>query len=101
VRGNQPILATAIYETVPDGMRSRVLSATTASGVMIAPLGGLGAGLLVGSVGLVAALLTVGGAYLLITLGPVIFPAWREAWACRGTRRAPSAADKARLAGRA
>ena len=44
-----PILATAIYQTVPDELRSRVLSAMTASALMIAPLGGLAAGFLAGS----------------------------------------------------
>jgi MFS family permease len=73
-----PILSTAIYETVPEGLRSRVLSVTTASALMIAPLGGLAAGFLAGSVGLVGALLTLGAAYLLVTLCPVIFPAWRQ-----------------------
>jgi MFS family permease len=73
-----PILATAIYQTVPDELRSRVLSATTASALMIAPLGGLAAGFLASTAGLTAALLAAGGVYLLVTLGPVIFPAWKQ-----------------------
>jgi MFS family permease len=73
-----PILATAIYQTVPDELRSRVLSATAASALMIAPLGGLAAGFLAGTAGLTAALLAAGGGYLLVTLGPVIFPAWKQ-----------------------
>jgi MFS family permease len=73
-----PILATAIYQTVPDELRSRVLSATAASALMIAPLGGLAAGFLAGTAGLTAALLAVGGGYLLVTLGPVLFPAWKQ-----------------------
>jgi MFS family permease len=72
-----PILATTIYQTVPDELRSRVLSATTASALMIAPLGGLAAGFLAGTVGLTDALLAVGGVYLLVTLYPAIFPAWK------------------------
>ena len=44
-----PILATTVYETVPEELRSRVLSATTASALMIAPLGGLAAGWLASS----------------------------------------------------
>jgi MFS family permease len=73
-----PILATAVYETVPDELRSRVLGATTASALVIAPVGGLAAGLLVGSTGLVTALLATGGAYLLVTLCPLVFPSWRQ-----------------------
>jgi MFS family permease len=73
-----PILATAIYETVPDELRSRVLSAMTASALMIAPLGGLAAGFLAGSAGLTTAFLGIGGVYLLVTLCPVIFPSWKQ-----------------------
>jgi MFS family permease len=73
-----PILATAIYQTVPEELRSRVLSATTASALMIAPLGGLAAGFLASTAGLTDALLAAGGGYLLVTLGPVIFPAWKQ-----------------------
>ena len=73
-----PILATVIYETVPDELRSRVLSATTASTLLIAPVGALAAGLLVGSVGLVTALLATGCGYLLVTLCPLVFSSWRQ-----------------------
>lgn len=73
-----PIMATVTYETVPEELRSRVLSATTASVQMVTPLGGLAAGFLVDSAGLPCALLAVGGVYLLATLCPVVFPAWRQ-----------------------
>ncbi|MGW7290769.1 MFS transporter [Streptomyces xiamenensis] len=73
-----PIMATVMYETVPEDLRSRVLSATTASVQLVTPLGGLAAGLLVDSVGLSSTLLAFGGVYLLATLCPVIFPAWRK-----------------------
>ncbi|MER6526393.1 MFS transporter [Streptomyces sp. NPDC001508] len=73
-----PIMATVTYETVPEELRSRVLSATTAAVQLVTPLGGLAAGLLVDAAGLPCALLTVGGVYLLATLCPVIFPAWRQ-----------------------
>jgi MFS family permease len=72
-----PILATVMYETVPEELRSRVLSATTASVLTITPLGGLAAGFLVDSAGLTTAMLRVGGVYLLATLSP-IFPVWRQ-----------------------
>lgn len=73
-----PIMATVTYETVPEELRSRVLSATTASVQLVPSLGGLAAGFLVDSVGLPSSLLEVGGAYLLATLCPLIFPAWRQ-----------------------
>ncbi|WP_433472401.1 MFS transporter [Spirillospora sp. CA-142024] len=73
-----PIMATVTYETVPEELRSRVLSATTASFQLVTPLGALTAGFLVNSVGLSFALPAVGGVYLLATLCPVIFPAWRQ-----------------------
>jgi MFS family permease len=73
-----PILATVMYETVPEGLRSRVLSATTASVLTITPLGGLAAGFLVDSAGLSTTMLAVGGVYLLATLSPLVFPAWRQ-----------------------
>ncbi|MFF1293371.1 MFS transporter [Streptomyces sp. NPDC058296] len=73
-----PIMATVTYETAPEELRSRVLSATTASVQVITPMGGLAAGFLVDAAGLPCTLLTVGSAYLLATLCPVIFPAWRQ-----------------------
>ncbi|MBO0882182.1 MAG: MFS transporter [Mycobacterium sp.] len=73
-----PILAIVTYETVPERLRSRVLSATTASVLMITPLGSLAGGLMVGSAGVNSALLVTGGAYLLATLSPVIYPSWRH-----------------------
>lgn len=71
-------MATVTYETVPEELRSRVLSATTASVQLVTPLGGLAAGFLVDSAGLSPTLLTAAGAYLLAPLCPVIFPAWRR-----------------------
>jgi MFS family permease len=73
-----PIMATVTYETVPEELRSRVLSATTASVQLVTPLGGLAAGFLVDAVGPPSTLLMVGGAYLFATLCPVIFPVWRK-----------------------
>ena len=73
-----PIMATVTYETVPEELRSRVLGATTAAVQLVTPLGGLAAGVFVDAAGLPGALLTAGGVYLLATLFPVIFPAWRQ-----------------------
>ena len=63
---------------VPEELRTRVLSATTAAVQLVTPLGGLAAGLLVDAAGPPGGLLTVGGVYLLATLCPVIFPVWRQ-----------------------
>ncbi|MFE3739356.1 MFS transporter [Streptomyces sp. NPDC059134] len=73
-----PILTTVIYERVPDALRSRVSSVTTAGVELTMPLGGLAAGLLVERAGPGHALLAVGGVYLLATLSPLLFPVWRS-----------------------
>lgn len=72
-----PILTTVMYEQVPDALRSRVMGATTAGVLLTTPLGGVAAGLLVERVGLTTTLLGIGGLYLLATLSPLVFPAWR------------------------
>ncbi|XVU20734.1 MFS transporter [Actinoplanes sp. CA-054009] len=73
-----PIMATVTYESVPEELRSRVLSATTATVQLVTPLGGLATGLLTDAAGRSGALLTAGGVYLLATLCPLVFPAWRR-----------------------
>ncbi|PVC70705.1 MFS transporter [Streptomyces sp. CS081A] len=73
-----PILSTVMYERVPEGLRSRVMGASTAGVLLTTPLGGLAAGLLVERAGLAATLLGVGALYFLATLSPLVFPAWRE-----------------------
>jgi MFS family permease len=73
-----PILTTVMYERVPERLRSRVASATTAGVLMTTPLGGLAAGYLIEQAGLAAALFTLGGLYFLTTLAPAVFPRWRE-----------------------
>ncbi|MFJ7202810.1 MFS transporter [Streptomyces sp. NPDC098789] len=72
-----PVLTTVLYEHVPDALRSRVAGVTTAGCELTMPLGGLAAGLLVDGWGIGPALLLFGGAYLLTTLAPLVFPAWR------------------------
>lgn len=72
-----PILTTVVYENVPEGLRSRVSGVSTAGSELAMPMGGLAAGLLVDGFGVVRALLLFGGAYLLTTLAPLVFPAWR------------------------
>ncbi|MBW5485433.1 MFS transporter [Streptomyces bambusae] len=82
-----PILTTLIFELVPEELRSRVSGVTMAGCELFMPLGGLAAGLLVEGFGITRALLLFGGVYLLTTLAPVLFPAWRAM-----DRRAPVAA---------
>ncbi|MFJ6754400.1 MFS transporter [Streptomyces sp. NPDC091273] len=72
-----PILTTVMYEQVPEELRSRVAGVTTAGCELTMPLGGLAAGLLVDGFGVGRALLLFGGTYLLTTLAPLVFPAWR------------------------
>jgi MFS family permease len=73
-----PIRATVVFETVPEHLRSRVISTMTAAGLMAAPFGGLVAGVFVGAVGLSATLLVTAGVYLAVTLWPVTSTAWRD-----------------------
>ncbi|WP_327710932.1 MFS transporter [Streptomyces sp. NBC_00464] len=72
-----PILTTVIYGSVPDVLRSRVSGAITAGCELAMPVGGLAAGLLVESAGATGALLAMGAVYLIATLSPLVFPAWR------------------------
>ncbi|PJE93782.1 MFS transporter [Streptomyces carminius] len=72
-----PILTTVLFETVPEALRSRVLSVTTAGVLTVLPLGGLAAGAAVEGAGLVPALLVTGGLYLAATLSPLVLPVWR------------------------
>ncbi|MGW6556876.1 MFS transporter [Streptomyces hydrogenans] len=72
-----PILATVMYERVPEELRSRVAGASTAGVLMATPLGGLVTGLVVERAGLTATLLGVAALYFLVTLAPAVFPAWR------------------------
>ncbi|MFF0743201.1 MFS transporter [Streptomyces sp. NPDC004111] len=72
-----PILTTVTFERVPLELRSRVTGILSAGCQLTIPLGGLAAGFLVDGTGLHTALLTVGGLYLLATLSPLVFPAWR------------------------
>ncbi|WP_030866564.1 MFS transporter [Streptomyces sp. NRRL F-2747] len=72
-----PILTTVVYERIPEELRSRVSGVTTAGCELTMPLGGLAAGLLVEGFGATRTLLLFGGTYLLVTLSPLVFPAWR------------------------
>lgn len=73
-----PILSTVTFESVPDELRTRVLGTLGAGVLLTTPMGGLAAGYLVDGVGVATALLLTGGAYLLATLCPLVFPSWRR-----------------------
>ncbi len=73
-----PILGAVEYERVPRALQARVLGAVGALAWAGIPLGGLVAGAGVTAAGLTATLAALGGCYLLATLAPFLFPAWRE-----------------------
>jgi MFS family permease len=73
-----PIIGAVSYERVPTELRARVLPAINSLAWAGIPLGGLLGGWVAGAAGLTAALLAGGGLYLLATLGPFVFPAWRD-----------------------
>ncbi len=73
-----PILGAVNYERIPPHLVGRVTSLGIALCWSLMPFGGLLGGLLVTGVGLNAALLVVGVAYLLATLTPLVVPSFRE-----------------------
>lgn len=73
-----PVLGAVIFERIPGPLMGRVSSLTTAMCFALLPLGGLLGGVLVTGTGLTPALLTVGAAYLLVTMLPAVDPRWRE-----------------------
>jgi MFS family permease len=77
VGGINPILGAVEYERVPRPLQARVLGALGALAWAGMPLGALLGGILVDHWGLQGALMVTGFAYLLTTLAPFVFPAWR------------------------
>jgi MFS family permease len=73
-----PILGGITYERVPPRLQARVLGAFRSSAWLGIPFGSLLGGSLTEVVGLKTALLATGGAMLLTTLAPFVFPVWRE-----------------------
>lgn len=73
-----PVLGATAYERIPDELRARVLGAVRASSWAGLPFGALLGGYGVSTLGTRPALLAFAGAYLLVTLAPLVFPAWRE-----------------------
>jgi MFS family permease len=72
-----PIIGAVSYERVPARLQARVLSAIRASAWAGIPLGSLFGGLLVAGLGVRWTLTALGVGYLLTTLAPFAFPAWR------------------------
>jgi MFS family permease len=72
------VIGATSYERVPDQLRARVLGVIRASAWFGIPFGALSGGLATETLGLRPALLIFGGTYLLISLAPVVFPAWRQ-----------------------
>jgi MFS family permease len=75
--GINPVLGAVGYERVPRPLQVRVLGALGASTWAGIPLGSLAGGALVTGMGLRATLWLAAGLYLVTTLAPFVFPAWR------------------------
>ncbi|WP_162908346.1 MFS transporter, partial [Allorhizocola rhizosphaerae] len=73
-----PITGALFYERVPEHLMARVQGIATALGWAGIPLGALLGGLAAQGLGVGAALLAFGAAYLLVTLSPLIWPSWRQ-----------------------
>lgn len=73
-----PILSTIQLERVPAGMRARVFGLVGAGCWAAMPLGALTAGLAVEQFGITTTLITIGAAYLLVTLTPLLGGPWRN-----------------------
>ena len=73
-----PILGAVIYERVPDPVMGRVTTINNALCWSLMPFGGILGGVLTESLGISAALLIVGFAYLAATMLPLAVPAFRQ-----------------------
>jgi MFS family permease len=73
-----PIISTIELERVPAGMRARVFGLIGAGCWAAMPLGALIAGIAVERLGMTTTLVTVGAAYLLVTLTPLLGGPWRQ-----------------------
>jgi len=81
-----PVLGAVEYERIPRPMQPRVLGALGAIAWAGIPIGSLAGGTLTDHLGLRPTLLLAGATYLVTTLAPFVFPAWR------GMNRTPSSA---------
>ena len=90
-----PMMATAMYGEIPDGMRARVFGATTAGVAASMPLGALLGGLAVEQVGLVPTLATCAALYLVLGGSPLFIRAFSGLTAARSHGVAEGEADAA------
>ena len=72
------VIGAASYERIPVDLRARVLGAVRASAWIGIPFGALLGGYAAEALGVRPAVLVFGAAYLLTTLAPFVFPAWRQ-----------------------
>ncbi|QKK23255.1 MFS transporter [Rhizobium hidalgonense] len=72
-----PILAAVIFERIPKPLTGRVIAMNTALCFALIPFGGLLGGALISTIGLAAALLLTGFAYLVATLLPLALKSFR------------------------
>jgi MFS family permease len=79
------VIGATLYERIPSQLQARVLGLVKASAYVGLPFGALVAGFVVESIGLRSAIAIAGLCYLVTTLTPFVFPAWR------GMRRPSSA----------
>ncbi|MFJ6194492.1 MFS transporter [Micromonospora sp. NPDC092111] len=84
-----PLIGAVKLERVPAHLRARVYGVVGAGSWAAIPIGALTAGLAVDRFGTTATLLTVGTAYLLVVLTPLLGGPWR-------TMRRPATADQRR-----
>jgi MFS family permease len=73
-----PIIGAAAYERIPPELRARVLGVIRATAWLGLPFGALAGGYATEAWGVHTALWVFGGAYLVTTVAPFIFPAWRQ-----------------------
>ncbi len=74
-----PILGAVYFERIPASMVGRVNSLSTSMAFALMPFGGLLGGALIAGLGLDPALLVVGLAYFLVTIGPAVaVPDYRD-----------------------
>ncbi|WP_448812195.1 MFS transporter [Agromyces bauzanensis] len=99
-----PMMATAMYSQVPDGMRARVFGATTAGVAASMPLGALLGGLAVEQLGLVPTLAVCASLYLVLGASPLVIRSFSGLTAARArgaSGTAPEPASEAQRASRA
>ncbi|MFG2357514.1 MFS transporter [Streptomyces sp. NPDC048521] len=73
-----PVLGAAVLERIPRDMLGRVGGIADAMAYAGIPFGGIPAGILVGTLGAPAVLLTGSALYFAVVLANTMFPAWKE-----------------------